>query len=477
MLLLKAEKLRILQSEVQIGDPHVSSDNRNNLSIIFSVFEPLINYGDHGGFSPALAERWEVSPDARTWVFHLRHPVSLHNGDLLRAQDVVDSLERVRDPNMGGELGSQGVYQSYLEGATIETLGDRAVRIVSVEPFADLLDLLVLFPIVPSEAIEEITSTPWGSGPFRLAEAEPNLVVMDTFRDYWRGCPQVKEIHWTAEPSAERRAEALLQCKADIVADLTPVGARRVETSGKARISKLESSVCTIFMCNLLSGICTDRRVRQALNYALDVSSLIETIMDGAATPLNGPLTPLHFGRDPLVPSYSHSPEKALELLREAGCEKGLDIVLDIPAILPDEAPRLAELMAEQYEKVNIHTTIREFKDRPKYATMVRAKQIDDACCFDSSPLSTYRLFREKFHSGAHGPWWQGYTNQQVNVLIDRAQATIDDARRQELYYRAYRIIHDDAPWIFLYNPVISWGMGPKAYAWAPKIDGLISVV
>ena len=140
--------------------------------------------------------------------------------------------------------------------------------------------------------------------------------------------------------------------------------------------------MCTIFMCNLLSGICTDRRVRQALNYALDVSSLIETVMDGAAAPLNGPLTPLHFGRDPLVPSYSYSPEKALELLREAGYEKGLDVVLDIPAILPDEAPRLAELMAEQYEKVNIHATIREFKNRPKYATMVRAKQIDDACCF-----------------------------------------------------------------------------------------------
>jgi peptide/nickel transport system substrate-binding protein len=229
-------------------------------------------------------------------------------------------------------------------------------------------------------------------------------------------------------------------------------------------------------MCNLQSGVCTDRRVRQALNYALDVPELIETVMEGAARPLNGPLTYLHFGNDPSAPPYPHDPEKARALLAEAGYADGLHLVLDVPTILPDEAPHLARRMAKQYAEVGIVTEIKEFTDRPGYADMVRAKQIDDACCFDSSPLSTYRVLHEKFHSGVRGPWWQGYSNPEVDALIDQAQATADNARRRDLYRRAYRMIRDDAPWIFLYSPTYSWGVGPRVRGWTAGNDGLIKL-
>jgi ABC-type transport system substrate-binding protein len=152
-------------------------------------------------------------------------------------------------------------------------------------------------------------------------------------------------------------------------------------------------------------------------------------------------------------------------------------VVLDVPSVLPDEAPRLARRMAEQYAEVGITTEVREFSDRPAYAEMVRAKKIDDACCFDSSPLSTYRVLREKFHSRLRGPWWQGYANPEVDRLIERAQATVDVARRRDIYHRAYRLIRDDAPWIFLYAPTISWGVGPRARGWSAAVDGLVRFV
>jgi len=477
MLLAKNKKIAIFQSKVRLIDPHVSTDDKDSLNILLNIFEPLVVYDKPGEYKPILAERWETSSDARTWVFYLRHPVLFHNGDILKARDVVDSLGRVRNPNLGGELGSQGVYQSYLKGATIEAVDEWTVRIVTPESFADLLDLIALFPIVPSSAMDEIASAPVGSGPYRLVKVESDLIVMKAFRDYWGGRPPVDEINWRAEPKAELRVDALLKGEADIIAGVTAVDARRIEASRKGTISKLESSVCTVFMCNLLSGVCTDRRVRQALNYALDMAALINSLMDGAANPLNGPLTALHFGRDPSLPPYPYSPEKAQELLNKAGYRSGLDLVLDIPTTLPDEAPNLARLMAEQYKRVNIHTEIKEFKDRPKYAEMVRAKQVDDACCFDSSPLSTYRVLREKFHSGFHGPWWQGYTNRQVDALIDSARATVSGEKRQDLYRRAYSMIRDDAPWIFLYNPIDFWGVGPKALKWQPKSNGLIKIL
>ena len=113
--------------------------------------------------------------------------------------------------------------------------------------------------------------------------------------------------------------------------------------------------------------MCVDKRVRQALNYALDVQELINTIMDGAALPLNGPLTPLHFGYDPVEP-FPHDPAKARALLAEAGHEDGIQLVLDVPTVLPDEATELARLMASQFAEVGIDTEVREFTDRPAYA-------------------------------------------------------------------------------------------------------------
>jgi len=476
MALVPTKKLVVLQSQVRLGDPHVSSDDRNSLSIIFAMYEALVRRDGRGGYLPALAESWTLEDDACTWTFNLRAPVAFHNGDTLEAQDVVASLERVRDPAVGGELGSHGVYQSYLEGAAIEALDERTVRIATTKPLADLLDLVVKFPIAPRRALADLPGAPVGSGPYRFVKAEGHVVVMKAFAEYWGGRPPLEEVYWRAEPDAARRVEALLADEADLIADVTPEGVRRIKTLGQATVFTSDSSVCVAFMCNLRSGVCTDRRVRQALNYALDVPQLIETVMRGAARPLNGPLTSSHLGHDPSTPPYPYDPEKARALLVEAGYADGLQLVLDVPTSLPDEAPHLARRMAEQYAKVGIVTEIKEFTDRPGYANMVRAKQIDDACCFDSSPLSTYRVLREKFHSGVRGPWWQGYVNREVDALIDQAQATADSVRRQELYRRAYRMIRDDAPWVFLYSPTYSWGVGPRVRGWTAGNDGLIKL-
>jgi len=478
MTLLPTEKLTVLQSYVQLSDPHVWSDARNRLSIRFAVYESLVRYDERGGrYRPALAQSWTLEGDARTWTFNLRTDVSFHNGDTLNAQDVIATLERARDPGMAGELGTQGLYQSYLGGATIEVLDEHTVRMVTPEPMADLLDLLVEIPIVPQSSQAGPPDVAIGSGPYCLVEASDDCIAMEAFEKYWGGRPPVKRVYWLAEIDAQQRVEALLAGEADLITEVTPKDRRTIEATRQATVVALESSVCTVFMCNVRSGVCVDRRVRQALNYALDVPTIIERVMDGAARPINGPLTPMHFGYDPSTPPYAYDPDRARALLAEAGYADGLQLVLDVPTVLPDEAPRLAQCMAEQYALVGITTEIKEFIDRPGYADMVRAKQVDDACCFDSSPVSTYRVMREKLHSGIRGLWWQGYTNLEVDALIDQAWATPDNARRRDFYRRAYRIIRDDAPWIFLYNPTSFWGVGPRARGWTPGIDGLIRLV
>jgi len=151
-----------------------------------------------------------------------------------------------------------------------------------------------------------------------------------------------------------------------------------------------------------------------------------------------------------------------------------LELVFDIPSVMPDEAPRLAQMMAEQYKHVGISAEIIEHKDRAAYSEMVRDKNINDACCFDSSPRSTYRVLREKIQSTLKGPWWQGYENKEVNDLIKQAEATFDTAERQKIYRQIYPIVRDDAPWIFLHRPTRYWGVRSTMQDWKLRSDGLL---
>jgi peptide/nickel transport system substrate-binding protein len=474
MALLPTQKLTVLQSQAFVGDPHVCSDDKNRLSILAALYESLIRRDHQGNYSPALATGWRVEDDARTWTFTLRPGVSFHNGDRLAARDVIATIERARDPALGGELGTQGVYQSYLEGVVLTALDQYTIRVVTAEPMADLLDLLVDIPIVPRRALDHLPEEPVGSGPYRFVEAGDGVVIMEVFPAYRGGESDIKQVSWQAELDTQQRVTALLAGKADIIAAVPPESRKTLEATPQISMVTGASHVCVIFLCNLWSGVCTDRRVRQALNYALDRSQIIGRAMGGAAQPLNGPLTSLHFGYDPATPIYPYDPDKARALLTEAGYVDRLHLILDVPTSIPHEAPYLAQGMAEQYTKVGITTDIRQFTDRPAYANRVRAKQMADACCFDSSPLSTYRVLREKFHSGVQGPWWQGYINPEVDTLIQQAQRTVDNIQRQALYRRAYRLIRDDAPWIFLYSPLLCWGVGPRAQGWIPGNDGLI---
>ena len=262
--------------------------------------------------------------------------------------------------------------------------------------------------------------------------------------------------------------------QADIIAGIDLQDRDRIIETGEAAVHELKSGLCIIFMCNSQEGPCQDRRVRQALNYALDKDKIIAEIKNGAATPLNGYLTPHHFGYNPETPVYPYDPGKARDLMAEAGYKDGLELVFDIPAVMPNEALQLAQMMAAYYHQIGISVEIVEHQDRAAYSEMVREKNIHDACCFDSSPRSTYRVLREKIQSTLRGPWWQGYENEQVNALIEQAQAVISATERQKIYRQIYQIIRDDAPWIFLYRPTRYWGVRSSLKDWRPRADGLL---
>ena len=212
----RPDVLTVVQSSVSIGDPHIASDGSDRLGILFSIYEALVKLDEEGHFRPALAERWDVEDDARTWTFFLRAGVEFHNGEALRASDVVATLGRVLDPAIGGSFGTQGVYISYLGTADISAVDDSTVRIVTEDPMADLLDLLVAMPISPASALGRLPGEYVGSGPYKIVEQSDDRLVVAAHEGYWGETPEFREIHWVAERSAERRVDAVLNGEAHI---------------------------------------------------------------------------------------------------------------------------------------------------------------------------------------------------------------------------------------------------------------------
>ena len=464
----------VLQKHTRIGDPHVTSDDSARLSILRAVVEPLVRREPGGTYRPCLATRWELSDDAKSWTFHLRDGVVCHDGTSLAAEDVVSSLTRIRDEDVGGELGTQGVYRSYLEGSQITADRPERVTLSTPEPAADLLDLLVDIPILPKHTLEGLPSTIVGTGPYRFTERSDTRVLMTRYPRYWAETDRPETVEWLAVSDARERLELLLRGEADLVVPVPPEEVAGIDARDDLRVVTVQTSVCATFMCNLLDGPCTRVEVRQALNYALDVPELIRSVVGGAAKPLTGPLTSLHLGFDPGTEGYPYDPDRARALLERAGVGPSLDLTLDVPTTLPDEAPELARKMVESYAQVGLEVNVVAYEDRPAYAEMVRAKELHDAACFDSSPLSTFRVLREKFHSGLRGPWWLGYHNPEVDGLIDEARATPATELRQALYRQAYGLISRDAPWIFLYNPLRYIGVKENLGGWHTTPEGLI---
>lgn len=469
------DAVTIAQAEVRLDDPHLTTDNRDRLGIRSAVYDALVARRADGSFAPALAASWEVAADARTWRFTPRDGVRFHDGSPLLGADIVASLERVRQPARGGEYGAGGVIPEYLADATVDLLPDGGVSFVTGRPMADLLDILVDIAIVPEAVSEGADAVQVGTGPYRIVDVAPDAIRAERFAAYWAGEPAAASVTWRREPDAGARADLLLSGAADLISNLADADRARIAASDGLWIVDAPSTTAVAFLCNAAHGLCRDKRVRQALNYAVDVARLIEATGRAGARPLNGPLTELHDAYDPATAPYPYDPERARALLADAKLGDGLHLTLDVPERMPDEAPLLGAMLAEQFAAIGIETEVRAFADRPGYADMVRAKQIDDACCFDSTPLSGYRVLREKLHSGVRGPWWQGYENPKVDRLLDEAAASVDHARRIERYRRAYRLIHDDAPWIFLYSPRNTWAAAADV-AWRPSRAGVIQL-
>jgi len=470
--------LTIAQPKLRMEDPHNCTDAKDVLAIFGALFDPLVSRAPNLDFTPALAESWQVDEDARTWTFHLREGLRFHNGDAVDAASVKYSLERMARPDMGTTLGAPGVYHQYLAGMRIQVLDSRRVRLTTAAPLADLLDILSTGYILPPGVVEPAGGNfkhhPVGTGPYEFVEHRAgDRIRVQRCGGVFPDIPDCDAIEWRYVPDPAQRVQMVAENRAQIATLLQPADLPR---EGSVTVSRSRGPTAYILMFNAARGPFQDRRLRLALNYAVDRQEVIQKVLSGAGYPLSGFVSPQHWGADPDRPPYPYDPGRARKLLKAAGFGGGLRVVLDSPTALPDEAIRLSQVLVEQLGRIGVEVEVNTTADREAYAHKVRLKDIHDMCVFDSSPLSTFRVLREKIDSRFKGSWWQGYRNTDVEALLDQAAMTVDESRRKLIYRECFRLLCEDPPWLYLYNHQELTGVNASLSGWRMPDHGIIDV-
>jgi peptide/nickel transport system substrate-binding protein len=450
----------IAQPSVVVVDPHACTDQSDALTVLRAVFDTLVRRGSKGDWRPAAAVRWDVSDDALTYTFELRHDLVFHDGTLLDADAVSFSLQRMARPDMGATLGAGGVYAQYLQGMEIDCPSRFQVRVRLAAPLADFFDILAYGHLVSPTAIakagDNVAGRLIGSGRYQITAINPGVSIKAIAISHPLATPnQPQSVEWLAVADDAGRRDLI---ERGAVQFATRLGSAPVESgatlSGLVTHDQLDP-MAVVFLFNCISGPMRDPRVRLALNLAIDRHALIANVLGGQGDPLHGFVSSAHFGAPAVLDAaraLPFDPRNARRLLAEAGFADGLTLNVDRPSRLPDEAAVLTDAVAVQLQNVGVRLKVRIETDRVRYANRVRLKDIQDLALFDSSPLSTFRVAVEKIDSRARGSWWQGYSNTQVEALLDCARATPDDLARAGLYGQIFALLQADPPWLYLYT-------------------------
>jgi peptide/nickel transport system substrate-binding protein len=433
-------------------DPRVGLDAQSE-RIDELLFDDLCTRDEHLNVRPGLAERWEI-PDPLTYVFHLHRGVKFHDGRPLTSRDVKWTFDSL----LLGKIRSTKAA-AYRPVDHIDAPDDFTVVFHLKEPFATLLWNISdgAIGIVPYGSGDEISRHPIGSGPFRFVSAEPDKeVIVERNDGYWGEKARLKRVRFAVIPDATTRALELRKGSADIaVTSLTGDMVLALERDSNLEVLHAPGTVLAYLAFNTRDPILKDVRVRQALAYAINRVPMIHYLLRDFARPAYSLLPPESWAYNVDVPHYEYNPDRARQLLEQAGypAVNGVRLHLTMKTST-DENPRLiASVLQQQWRDVGIALDIRTFEFATFFADVTHgAYQVHSLRWVGGNEDPD--IFEYVFHSAKfspHGANRTYYTNPRVDALIDQARGELDQDARKQIYAEIQRILAEDLPYIDLW--------------------------
>lgn len=470
----------LIPVEANTLDPHFVSSTIE-WSILMNVFDSLISRRDNMTLAPGLAERWEINDSKKIWTFFLRKGVKFTNGESFDARSVKFTFDRMRDK----KLRPRTTVPQRIALDRVEIVDDYTVRIHTTRPVATLPIWLVNAFMLPPKHYsatppKEVSRRPVGTGPYKLAKwVKDDFIRMEANKGWWKGTPKNKVAIWRPVSESSARIAELETGGADIITNVIPDQIQILgQGKGGFQIKGAPGGRRIYIGIRSDYGPFADRRVRQAMNYAVNFDLIAKYVLLGHGNRLpsvvNAP------NSDPSIRAYPYDLEKAKALLSEAGLRdtdgdgtleamgKPISVKLDIPANRYLKGKEISQSIAANLRAVGIKVEV-----NPLEFSVFLAKRRKKTL----APLY-YHGFSSAFDAevdlGALRPGLfanlTGWKNSEFIKNYKRLGQTFDPSERKKISFHLQRIVREDAPWIFLWNQYDFYGLSPRV-RWNPRPD------
>lgn len=448
-------------------DPHKTT-SYFSFQVLENVYDTLVEPDENLEMQPALAKSWELSEDQLTWTFTLQDGVTFHDGSEMTSEDVVYSFNRIIDEELATAYRFASVEK-------VSAPDPQTVEIQVSAPTPNLLSSIGGFKgvaIVEEQNAEsgDITTEPVGTGPYQLSEfTSGDHIDLEANPDYWGGAPEIPSIRYRFISEGSTAVAAL---KAGEIAWTDSIPPQQVEAlSGDDALSVdvVPSNDYWYLALNQAREPFDDVRVRQAIAYAIDREAIAQVTSYGTAE-VNQLAIPEDSTWYTSYDTYSLDQQKAEDLLAAAGVED-LTMELMVSSDYP-ETVDAAQVIADSLSEVGIELKIRSL-DFGTWLDEQNQGNFDMLYMGWLGNIDPNDFYYSQHHSDGSSNA-QGYSNPDVDRLLDEGRTETDDDRRQEIYDEAATIIADEASYIYLYNPSVIQAYSPDLSGYTVRSDRAI---
>lgn len=438
----RAQVLDIATDASPVGlDPHVATSFATFV-VVSTIYEGLSAIDKDLRVVPALADRWTVSADGLSYVFHLRAGAVFHNGRAVTPQDVIANIERVRDPKTGSALASRVASVKMVEAE-----GADSVRITLSAPTAPFVSQLSTISIVAPEAIAEAGRKPVGTGPFKFKEWVPDTyIALDRNPDYWdKGLPAIQGLKFHIVPDSATREAGIAGGTYKLVPVADAALAAALKGKPGVRLLETQDLAYTLIGINTTKAPFDKPAVREALNMAIDRAQLVQAVYFGRGVP-GGPLSPaLAQWALPVdaFPCYKPDPAGAQKKLAEAGVVGKLKLTLNVLGSIQTVVD-VAQVVQVQLNKAGFDVTL-NVQEQGKFIADWRARSFEGFVSINGGNPDPDDYFGRTFQTGGSTNVFT-YSNPELDTLLDAGRSETDASKRKPIYDAAQRILACQGP-------------------------------
>src|SRR5213592_2004416 len=447
------------------------------------IFETLWERDPNLKIIPALATEMPKLVAPTTWEVKLRKGVKFHNGEDFNAESAKFSIERVKDPKLRASSNFKPVE-------SVEIVDPYTIRVHTNKPWPTFLTVMTFAQasMYPPKAYKDkqpadISRQPIGTGPYKFVRwAKDEEIVLEANDAWWRGAPKIKTVVFRPIPDDAVRVAALQNGEIDVAVNIPPHLANPIANHPRLFLTTAPSirTIQLMFQTHnfdekthqvtgVYEGPTKDKRVRQAIQYALDVDEIIKGVLDGKAMRVATMLPSMHFGFDPALKPIKQDLAKARKLLAEAGYPNGLEITLNGPQGRYVRDKEVAEAAAGQLTKAGIRTTLRTFEFVNYLNSMVYVHKAGPVWLigWGQGMMDAEGIYVPLFHTGS---LLSNYHNPDFDGMVDQAQTMMDEKKRLALFHQINKLWIEDAAAAPLYQQLDLYGAS-KRITWKARSD------